>query len=327
MKFFKHFFAFILWTVIVLMSMPAYAGQIKLSWKAPTTPPDFEKYRIHWGDKSGQYIQRQDVKKSETSVTISNLTNKETYYFAATTVTASGQESEYSNEVSAYLDVDTDQDGLLDQEEMNVYGTNPNLADTDGDGINDGDEVAFWKDAWNQDADGDGQINLLDRDADGDSVADGIELNDKTNPADSSSFLRDTPTDLDLLPIMSVQASDAQLPNVSVNTIDGDMGTRWSAQGDGQWISYDMGTLATVNEVAIAWLQGAKRKAAFAIEVSVDGKSWNEVFSGDSSGTSDDFESYPFSAVSARYVRIVGYGNASNAWNSITEVELYGFLN
>ena len=37
---------------------------------------------------------------------------------------------------------DTDGDGISDGDEVNVYHTNPLLADTDGDGISDGDEIA-----------------------------------------------------------------------------------------------------------------------------------------------------------------------------------------
>lgn len=36
---------------------------------------------------------------------------------------------------------DTDKDGLFNDDETNVYGTNPNKADTDGDGRDDGQEV------------------------------------------------------------------------------------------------------------------------------------------------------------------------------------------
>lgn len=315
MKSFKCLFALILYTVIVFMSASAYAGQITLSWTAPKTPPDFEKYRVYWGYEKGVYTHHKEVNKDTTSATISDLAGKKTYYFVATTVMSSGHESDYSNEVSAYMDDDTDGDGIMDQEELNVYGTNPNQADTDGDGMNDGDELAFWQHQWNQDDDGDGLINLLDQDADGDGVADGSDA-DPRDPAPV----------LELLPVVGVQASATQAPNVPANTTDGNLSTRWSAEGDGQWIMYDIGALATVNEVAMVWLNGDQRKASFDIAVSVDGKTWNEVFSGDSSGTTNDFEAYTFPSVSARYVRITGYGNSANRWNSINETEIYGTL-
>jgi hypothetical protein len=38
--------------------------------------------------------------------------------------------------------VDTDNDGLTDYDEENIHGTDPAKADTDGDGTNDGDEIA-----------------------------------------------------------------------------------------------------------------------------------------------------------------------------------------
>jgi len=44
---------------------------------------------------------------------------------------------------------DTDGDGLLDGAEVNTYGTDPSLADTDGDGFSDGAEVAYGSDPLN----------------------------------------------------------------------------------------------------------------------------------------------------------------------------------
>ena len=40
---------------------------------------------------------------------------------------------------------DRDQDGLFDDDEAQVYGTNPDIYDTDGDGVGDGEEI------WNRD--------------------------------------------------------------------------------------------------------------------------------------------------------------------------------
>ncbi len=160
MRFFKSIIAVQLFMMMLVLSSPALAGQIRLSWKAPKSPPNFAKYRIYWSEKRGHYKTYKSVRNNQTSVTISNLQNKKTYYFVATTITKAGKESKYSNEVSVYLDADSDKDGILDREERNIYGTNPNQADTDNDGISDKDEIALWKNAWNKDADGDGKINL-----------------------------------------------------------------------------------------------------------------------------------------------------------------------
>ena len=62
--------------------------------------------------------------------------------------------------------------------------------DSDGDGINDEDEVAYWGDDWNADIDGDGLINVLDPDSDGDGYKDGYEIDRGTDPADPGDTLR-----------------------------------------------------------------------------------------------------------------------------------------
>jgi clumping factor A len=65
---------------------------------------------------------------------------------------------------------DDDMDGLLDSIEI-LIGTNPNDADSDDDGVPDGQEVDP-----GGDADGDGLINALDPDSDNDGLFDGTEL-------------------------------------------------------------------------------------------------------------------------------------------------------
>ena len=176
--------------VFIWLSPLAQAGEIELAWEAPSDLSTFAKYRIYWGNQTGVYDQYKEVSNNNTSTVVANLSNKKNYYFVATTVTNSGMESVYSREVNVYLDADTDRDGILDQDEVGKYGSDPTRADTDGDGIDDGRELAYWQTAWNQDIDGDGQINLLDQDADNDGVADGAELSDKTDPADPGSFIK-----------------------------------------------------------------------------------------------------------------------------------------
>ena len=43
---------------------------------------------------------------------------------------------------------------------------------------------------------------------------------------------------------------------------------------------------------------------------------------GVSSGTTKNLQTFDFPDVQARYVRIVGYGNSQNNWNSITEISI-----
>jgi len=74
--------------------------------------------------------------------------------------------------------LDSDGDGIFDDVEI-LYGTDPNDADSDDDGIIDGEEPN-----WNQDSDGDGLINALDPDSDNDGLFDGTEVGkDCSNPA------------------------------------------------------------------------------------------------------------------------------------------------
>ena len=53
--------------------------------------------------------------------------------------------------------MDSDGDGLLDSDEINVHGTNPLDPDTDDDGLSDGDEVnVYGTDPLDADSDDDG---------------------------------------------------------------------------------------------------------------------------------------------------------------------------
>ena len=89
---------------------------------------------------------------------------------------------------------DTDGDGLKDGEEVNRYKTNPLKADTDGDGLSDGDEVLkYHTDPLKADTDGDGlsdgdevmkyKTDPLKVDTDGDGLSDWDEvMTYKTDP-------------------------------------------------------------------------------------------------------------------------------------------------
>jgi rhamnogalacturonyl hydrolase YesR len=110
--------------------------------------------------------------------------------------------------------------------------------------------------------------------------------------------------------------------NTPDKTLDDDLDTRWSAEGNGQWILYDLNAIKEVTSVDIAFYLGNERITYFSIELSKDGISFEEVYSGQSEGETDQIENYSFEPTEARYVRITGNGNSENGWNSITEVRI-----
>jgi len=65
---------------------------------------------------------------------------------------------------------DTDNDGLIDGDEVNKYHTDPLKVDTDGDGLTDGEEVLRW------------HTDPLKSDTDGDGYNDGQEVHNGYNP-------------------------------------------------------------------------------------------------------------------------------------------------
>ena len=91
---------------------------------------------------------------------------------------------------------DTDGDGILDGDEVNVTRTDPASRDSDDDGLDDGDEIRLGTDAGNPDTDEDGLADgdevirgtdPLTADSDGDGVNDGDEVAGGSDPLDPNS--------------------------------------------------------------------------------------------------------------------------------------------
>jgi glucose/arabinose dehydrogenase len=136
-------------------------------------------------------------------------------------------------------------------------------------------------------------------------------------------------------PLLSVIADSSSTPtcepvtasgndgNIPANVLDNDLNTRWSANGDGQWIQFCLANSTTVSGVQIAFYSGNVRASTFDVLTGIDGLNWTTAATGlVSSGTSLNLETFTFTPRTAKYVRIVGHGNNVNAWNSYTEVKI-----
>lgn len=101
--------------------------------------------------------------------------------------------------------------------------------------------------------------------------------------------------------------------------------SRWSSELPGKELLLDMGEEQTLKELGIAWYRGDERRSTFEVAVSVDGRTFTPIIDRrQSSGTIATIERIDFDDTLARYIRITGFGNDSNDWNSIVEVQAYG---
>ena len=122
-------------------------------------------------------------------------------------------------------------------------------------------------------------------------------------------------------------ATGTQLPNVPENTLDGNLATRWSAQFDGQYITYDLGRSELVESIDLAFYQptASIRSNYFAVFVSNDNFAWRPVLT-NAIGTNANLANFDLADWPARYVRYVGHLNSVNDFNSLTEAVIHSSL-
>ena len=278
-------------------------GSVTLGWAPVTTTSTgvplaaLGGYRLYQGTASHVYGPPTAVDAQATSTRVDGLTPGTTYYFALTALDPQGRESAWSNEIVAAVCVPVDPVTPPPVEGLHV---NIRQFGAKGDGEHDDSH--------------DIRTALL-------AV---IEAGSGTITIPPGDWNIPGVTPPQTLPVTGVTAKSAQAGNPATQTIDTNLGTRWSAEGKGQWIQYDLGQVQTVRGVEIAWFQGNRRQSSFVLRASQDGQTWQDLYTGQSSGTRTGFERVLTGPVLARYVQIVGNGNNQNAWNSISEVRLYG---
>ena len=109
--------------------------------------------------------------------------------------------------------------------------------------------------------------------------------------------------------------------NLRAGSYDGDPNTRWSADGDGEWMIHDLGEEQEIDAIGVALWKGAERNFGFEILVSNDGEHFTPLMTQTSSGTTEEIEIYPLEQrVTARYVKYLGHGNSVNGWNNVIEL-------
>jgi len=127
------------------------------------------------------------------------------------------------------------------------------------------------------------------------------------------------------LPVHNVVTEYATSADMLI-TFDKDLSTTWPISGSGFDVTYDLGSAVNLEKVVIAYNHGDQRKQYVDIDVSVDGVSYEKVFSGPSSGTTNEGDYYEIGR-KVRFVKITYNGvNGSSGWNNTREVGFIGTL-
>lgn len=116
--------------------------------------------------------------------------------------------------------------------------------------------------------------------------------------------------------------NDGHGPELAVDGDYLDVESRWSADGDGRWIQFDLGGIGTVTQLSTAWYKANERTAFFDVETSLDGLAWTTQYTNAQSQGTTDLSALDLKQTEARYIRIVGRGNSMSGWNSLLEAEV-----
>ncbi|HWD91939.1 MAG TPA: glycoside hydrolase family 3 C-terminal domain-containing protein [Verrucomicrobiae bacterium] len=138
-----------------------------------------------------------------------------------------------------------------------------------------------------------------------------------------------TPAEGDLAAFRPV-VSSSEAPNSEYGSeprqaVDGNTSTYWkSKNSDSQWLAVDLGEPRLVDRVRLTWATdrfGDSFASAYAIQLSSDGKTWNEVYQ--TTKGQGGVETNTFSPTSARWVRVFCTKRAANQNYKMVSLEVF----
>lgn len=127
-----------------------------------------------------------------------------------------------------------------------------------------------------------------------------------------------------LLEITEVTASASSANYPVSNLSDNNFETGWTATGENQWVTFDMGTSVTLTHLMISFYEGASYRYGFLIEASADNSTFETIATYESSGTTPYYETIRTSETEARYIRYTINGTSADTAPIITELDIYG---
>lgn len=125
---------------------------------------------------------------------------------------------------------------------------------------------------------------------------------------------------------VTATASSYTGSNTAAKALDGDLGTAWSSNGDGNWIQFDLGVPRRLGYFSLAFSTSESRYYTFDVLVSLDGATWTTALLGHQNSHASGLQVFDIPDLDpVRFVRIVCHGSTYNAsLNNVVEAEFYG---
>lgn len=122
--------------------------------------------------------------------------------------------------------------------------------------------------------------------------------------------------------VVNVTASgyDADKGHTPANIADGNVKTRWAANGDA-WVQLELDQAQSIENIVLVPFKADERRLKFSVSYSADGKSWTKLAENLVTSTSaSSGEKFTFPAVNARFIKLDTFGTDVNKWSAINEV-------
>ncbi len=126
------------------------------------------------------------------------------------------------------------------------------------------------------------------------------------------------------LAISQVSAEVTKSGNPASNVLDGSTSTRWSGKGTSVDFFITLENESLIDYLKIAFPSGSSRVYGFVMYTSTNNSTWTKVKDNQSSGTTTSLEEIDVTNSTGKYIKIVLEGSDYNAWNYISELEVYG---
>ena len=140
----------------------------------------------------------------------------------------------------------------------------------------------------------------------------------------SSQASSESSSEQNTTPSLLITASMEDGLNTVGNVNDDNLDSYWAANGEGQWLQFQVTPAKPLGGISIAWHKGNERKAYYEVLASDNGQDWHTVVARtESTGGLNPTDVTFHTQIDMPFIRVVGYGNSGgSSWNSITEASL-----